>query len=90
MLNDFITSITWLRSLSAILPLFWRHYIAEYPRLCCEELDCFYDIMVYKTFYREIGSTNGAFLRYFTTKFNIFSPNFLSWLGTPIFYSIYE
>ena len=32
------TAITWLLSLSAILPLFWRHDIAELHRLCREDL----------------------------------------------------
>ena len=72
------TAITWHRSLSAILPLFWRHYIAELHRLCREDCrnvlwrhercDGFPRIM-------SCALQNMQFSRYFTTKFNIFSLN---------------
>ena len=73
------TAITWLRSLSAILPLFWCHDIAQLHRLCREDLknvlwhheicNIFNGIwlMLYKTC---------SFSQYFTTKLNIFSLNF--------------
>ena len=72
------TAITWLRSLSAILPLFWRHDIAELHRLCREDCrnvlwrheicDVFPRIMT-------CALQNMQFSQYFTTKFNIFSLN---------------
>ena len=72
------TAITWLRSLSAILPLFWRHDIAELHRLCREDLrnvlwrhekcDVFPRIM-------SCALQNMQFSQYFTTKYYIFSLN---------------
>ena len=72
------TAITWLWSLSAILPLFWRHDIAELHRLCHEDsrivlwrheiCDVFPRIMT-------CALQNTQFSQYFTTKFNIFSLN---------------
>ena len=72
------TAMTWLRSLSAILPLFWRHDIAELHRLCREDsrnvlsrheiCDVFPRIMT-------CALQNMKFSQYFITKFNIFSLN---------------
>ena len=72
------TATTLLRSLSAILPLFWRHDIAELHRLCREDsrnvlwrheiCDVFPRIMT-------CALQNMQFSQYFTTKFNIFSLN---------------
>ena len=72
------TAITWLRSLSAILPLFWRHDIAELHHLCREDsrnvlwrheiCDVFPRIMT-------CALQNIQFSQYFTMKFNIFSLN---------------
>ena len=72
------TAITWLRSLLAILPLFWRHDTAELHRLCREDsrnvlwrheiCDVFPRIMT-------CALQNKQFLQYFTTKFNIFCLN---------------
>ena len=36
--HGFIKHCSWLRSLPAILPLFWHHDIAEYPHLCRENV----------------------------------------------------
>ena len=70
------TAITWRRSLSVILPLFWRHDIDELHRLCRENIrnvrwrheicDVFPRIMT-------CALQNMQFSQYFTTKFNIFS-----------------
>ena len=77
-LRFYKTAITWLRSLSAILPLFWHHDMAEFHRLCREDLrnvlwrheihDVFPRIMTY-------ALQNVQISQCFTTKFNIFSLN---------------
>ena len=84
------TAIMWLPSLSAILPLFWRHVIAELHRLCREDsrnvlwhheiCDVFPRIMT-------CALQNMQFSQYFTTKFNSFSLNLT---GVRFFYSIYN
>ena len=72
------TAITWLRSLSAILLLFWRHDIAELNRLCREDFrNVLWRHEICDVFPRIMTSTlqNMQFSQYFTTKFNIFSLN---------------
>ena len=72
------TAITWLPSLSAILPLFWRHDIAELHRLCREDFrNVLWRHEICEDFPRFMNCAlqNMQFLQYFTTKFNIFSLN---------------
>ena len=84
------TAITWLRSLSAILPLFWRYAIAELHHLCREDsrnvlwrheiCDVFPRIMT-------CALQNMQFSQYFTTKFNIFSLNLT---GESVFFILFS
>ena len=70
--------ITWLRSLSAILRLFWRHAIAKLHRLCREDLrNVLWRYEICDVFQRNMTYVlqNMQFLQYFTMKFNIFSLN---------------
>ena len=72
------TAITWLWSLSAILPLFWRHDIAELHRLCREDSrNVLWRHEICDVFPRSLTCAlqNMQFSQYFTTKFNIFSLN---------------
>ena len=72
------TAITWLRSLSAILPLFWRHATAELHRFCREDLrNVLWCHEICDVFPRNMTYIlqNMQFSRYFTMKFNIFSLN---------------
>ena len=72
------TAITWLLSFSAILPLFWRHAIAELHRLCREDLrNVLWRHEIFNVFLRNMtyAQQNMQFSQYFTTKFNIFSLN---------------
>ena len=71
------TAITWLRSLSAILPLFWRHDIAERHRFCREDSrNVLWRQVICDVFPRIMTCAlqNMQFSQYFTTKF-IFSLN---------------
>ena len=49
------TPITWLRSLSAILTLFWRHGIANFPAFAAKTWEMLLYVMKYMTFSRGIG-----------------------------------
>ena len=72
------TATTWLWSLLAILPLFWRHYIAEPHRLCREDLrNVLWRHEMYDVFPRNMtyALQNMHFSQYFTSQFNIFSLN---------------
>ena len=79
------TAITWLRSLSAILPLFWRHDIAELHRPCREDFrnvlwrqeicDVFPQIMT-------CALQNMQFSQNLTTNLTF---SLLTWLGSHFF-----
>ena len=74
------TAVTWLRSLSAILPLFWRHDIAELHRLYRGGLR---NVLWRHDAEYEKCSFHSILQRKWT-----FSS--LTWLGCPMFYSIYK
>ena len=79
------TAITWLQSLSAILPLFWRHDIAELHRLCREDLKNVLWRHEKSTFSRGILLT-----LYKIRSFHCILPrnvafSLLTWLRSPIF-----
>ena len=76
------TSITWIRSLSVILPLFWRHGIAERPLHCREDLrDVLWRHEIHNLFprYMAYALQNVQFWQRYLT-FSI-----LTWLDGPTF-----
>ena len=79
------TAITWLRSLSAILPLFWRHEIAELHRLCREDLKMYYDVMKKATFSRGILLTLYKIRSFHSILPRNLTFSLLTWLGSSIF-----
>ena len=70
------TATTWLWSLSAILPLFWRHDIAELRRLYREDLrNVLWHHEIYAVVYPRnmtYALQNMQLLQYFIMQFNIF------------------
>ena len=83
------TAITWLRSLSAILPLFWRHAIADLHRLCREDMrNVLWRYEICDVFSRNMTylQQNMQFSQYFTMKFNIF---FLNYTGKSDFFILF-
>ena len=72
------TAITWLQSLSAILPLFWRRDFAELHRLWREDSRNVlwrHEICDVSPRIMTCALQNMQFSHYFTTKFNLFSLN---------------
>ena len=72
------TAITWLWSLSAILPLFWRHGIANFPAFAAKTWEMLLWLHeIHDVFPRNLANAlqNLQFSHYFTMKFDIFSLN---------------
>ena len=72
------TAITWLRPLSAILPLFWRHGIANFPAFASK----IWEMLLWRHEIHDVFPRNWAnalqnlqFFHHFTMKFDIFSLN---------------
>ena len=80
-LRVYQTLIIWIQSLSAILPLFWSHDIANFLTFAaktCEMLLWRHEIHNIFPRNRINALQNLLYFHYFTTKFNIFSLN-LTW-----------
>ena len=72
------TAITWLRSLSAILPLFWRHGIANFPAFAAKTWEMLlWRHEIHDVFPRNMANAlkKLAVFHHFTMKFDIFSLN---------------
>ena len=72
------TAITWLRSLSAILPLFWRHGIAIFPAFAAKTWEMLlWRHEIHHVFPGNLANAlqNLQFFHHFTMKFDIFSLN---------------
>ena len=77
-LRFYQTPIRWLRSLSAILPLFWRHGIANFPAFAAKT----WEMLLWRHEIDDVFPRNWAnalqnlqFFHHFKIEFDIFSLN---------------
>ena len=83
------TAITWLRSLLAILPLFWRHDIAELHGLSAKTLEMYYDVIKYATYSRGLWLALCKTCSFHSILQQNLTFSLLTWLGSPIFFILF-